>query len=246
MGIRPLAPFAIVSSVAISATLAMLCIAVASTGGSSNVSGDGPNPTPTPFVPPEQCTTNQKYSDGELLAFRQLSLEDGPLVLDEGEWRSLADEIDGVLERVFASSDDVPSVSVRKTFIQGLVSIGLQALGDTLDPVMWGSDYWPPISFGDEAIDALNAAGLAAIAGPRDQTSGYGMTFCLDPPVNVHAARLAYEGLPGIRYASTSGLAGDSSDIAVGRDGGTWDSCFERRLGTVLPAASARHSHTSL
>ena len=210
---------------ALAAVLAALLALSLSAGSSADRSDDsGASPTPTPFVPPPECDWNTKLSGGERLAFRLLSLEDGPLVLDGDEWRSLADEIDGVLARVFASSGDVPSVSVRETYIQGRVSIGLEpGLGEALNPLIWGADHWPPISFGDEPIDSLNAkVGLAAILSPRDYTSVYSMTLCLDPLVNVRATSRTYAGLAGLKYASGSALIGDSSDIAVKPANESW------------------------
>lgn len=168
-------------------------------------------------------------AEAVVLAHRILQRESDDLLLDAGQRRELAREIDLVLSRIRETYPTMADVTVRQKYEFG-------ALVLKLDPDLFRSVHvllpetgHVALHTGHEDFDALNARlGLSAV----ELLSRFNICFFyFDEPLNVGEAIRAYEMVEGVEYARTNRFLGDGPDIDAVKSQGTWHVAVQRAWG---------------
>lgn len=153
-----------------------------------------------------------------VLAHRILQRESDDLLLDAGQRRELAHEIDLVLSRI---RDTYPTMdlTVRQKYSFGMLML-------EFDPDLFRAvhvlrpETGQVVHTGHEDFDALNARlGLSAVKLLSYSNAG---VFFFDELLNVDEGIRAYSMLEGIEYAGGNSLLGDGPDIDAVKSQGTW------------------------
>lgn len=167
-----------------------------------------------------------------VLAHRILQRESDALLVDAGQRRELAREIDLVLSRIRETYPTMADMSVRRNYEFGELLLDLDpyllsAVRGLLPET--GQMHTGPLHTGHEAFDALNARlGLSAVELFIHGNDG---VFYFDESLNVGEAIRAYEMVEGVESASANSFFGDGPDIDAVKSQGTWYVAVRRAWG---------------
>ena len=178
--------------------------------------------------PPARSTP----TDAVFLAHRILQRESKDLLVDTGQRRELAGEIDLVLSRIRETYPTLADIPVRQRYEFGVLLLGLDPyLSSAVRGLLreTGQMHTGPLHTGYEAFDALNARlSLSAVELSVGINIG---TFYFDESLNVGEAIRAYEMVEGVEFAEANSLFGDGPDIDAVKSQGTWHVAVRRAWG---------------
>ena len=176
--------------------------------------------------PPARSTPTEAV----VLAHRILQRESDALLVDPGQRRELAGEIELVLSRIRETYPTLADMSVRQRYEFGELILGLDpyllsAVRGLLPET--GQMHTGPLHTGYEDFDALNARlGLSAVELYVGMNVG---AFYFDESLNVGEAIRAYEMVEGVEFVEVNGF--DGPDIDAVKSQGTWHVAVRRAWG---------------
>ena len=174
---------------------------------------------PTPTEPAEAV----------VLAHRILQRE-SDLLLDAGQRRELAREIDLVLSRIREAYPTMADLTVRQKYEFGKLFLKLDPDLFSAVHVLLPETGKVALHTGHEDFDALNARlGLSAVESHLPYINI--CVFYFDELLNVDEAIRAYLMLEGIEYAAPNRYIGDWPDIDAVKSQGTWHVAVRRAWG---------------
>ena len=188
--------------------------------------------------PPARSTPTEAV----VLAHRILQRESDALLVDTGQRRELAGEIELVLSRIRETYPTLADMPVRQRYKFGVLILGLDRGLSRAVHVLLPTGQMPtgplhtgPLHTGYEDFDALNARlGLSAVESCIEVELGVDLGICgfyFDESLNVGEAIRAYEMVEGVEFAEDSGSVGDGSDIDAVKSQGTWHVAVRRAWG---------------
>ena len=180
--------------------------------------------------PPARSTPTEAV----VLAHRILQRESDALLVDTGQRRELAGEIELVLSRIRETYPTLADMPVRQRYKFGVLILGLDRGLSRAVHVLLPTGQMPtgPLHTGYEDFDALNARlGLSAVELYVGMNVG---AFYFDESLNVGEAIRAYEMVEGVELAEDSGSVGDGSDIDAVKSQGIWHVAVRRAWGDCL------------
>ena len=168
-------------------------------------------------------------AEAVVLAHRILQRESDDLLLDAGQRRELAREIDLVLSQIRETHPTMADVTVRQKYEFGMLILRLDPDLFRAVHVLLPETGKVALHTGHEDFDALNARlGLSAVElFSRTNTC----VFYFDEPLNVGEAIRAYEMVEGVEYAHTNRFLGGGPDIDAVKSQGTWHVAVRRAWG---------------
>lgn len=165
-------------------------------------------------------------TEAVVLAHRILQRESDALLLDAGQRRELAREIDLVLSRIRETYPTLADMSVWPEYEFGVLMLELDP--DLLSAVRGRGQV--ALHTGYEDFDALNARlGLSAVA--EGCLKWDSCIFYFDESLNVGEAIRAYEMVEGVGSAYAHSFYGDGPDIDAVKSQGTWHVAVRRAWG---------------
>ncbi len=169
-------------------------------------------------------------TEAAVLADRILRRESDDLLLDASRRRELGREIGRVLARIRDAYPAMAEISAREDHKLGTLLLGLEPkLLEAVSGLLDDERGSVPLRTARAEFDALNAKlGLWAVR-PFFSTGVVAMYF--DEPLNIDAARRAYQAMECVSYAEPDVLLGDGSDIEATKSRGTWHVIFRRAWG---------------
>ena len=179
--------------------------------------------------PPARSTPTEAV----VLAHRILQRESDALLVDPGQRRELAGEIELVLSRIRETYPTLADLTVRQRYQFGVLVLGLDP--DLLSAVrgLLPKGGQVALHTGYEDFDALNARlGLSAVELYVIFDLGF---FYFDESLNVGEATRAYEMVEGVEFAyAADSVMGDGSDIDAVKSQGIWHVAVRRAWGDCL------------
>ena len=167
-----------------------------------------------------------------VLAHRILQRESDDLLLDAGQRRELAREIDLVLSRIRETYPTMADVTVRQKYEFGALVLKLDPDLFRTVQVLLPETGHVALHTGHEDFDALNARlGLSAVELLFRIFSINTCVFYFNELLNVDEAIRAYSMLEGIEYAEANSFWGDGPDIDAVKSQGTWHVAVRRAWG---------------
>ena len=169
-------------------------------------------------------------TEAVVLAHWILQRESDDLLLDAGQRRELAREIDRVLSRIRDAYPAMAALTVRQQYGFGELILKLEPDLFSAVHVLLPETGQVALHTGHEDFDALNARlGLSAVE--LFPFVGNECIFYFDEPLNVGEAIRAYSMLEGIEYAEANNFLGDGTDIDAVKSQGTWHVAVRRAWG---------------
>lgn len=175
--------------------------------------------------PPARSTPTEAV----VLAHRILERESDDLLVDTGQRRELAREIDLVLSRIRETYPTLADMPVLQRYKFGVLMLGLDPGLSRAVHVLLPTGQMPtgPLHTGYEDFDALNARlGLSAVELYVGMNVG---AFYFDESLNVGEAIRAYEMVEGVEFVEVNGF--DGPDIDAVKSQGTWHVAVRRAWG---------------